>query len=106
VSLLSQNLPDLSRRFAVCRTGIEIQIKHAYILFNGPQWPETGETMNICRTTRFAGLMVAVLMTIAIHGAMLWKFDAVAHEGELAVNPQLPAIVTLESVNIVASHKS
>jgi hypothetical protein len=62
--------------------------------------------MNTNRTTRFAGLMVAVLMTIAINGAMLWKFDAVAHEGVFASNPQLPAAVSLESVNIVAARQS
>ena len=56
--------------------------------------------MNTNRTTRFAGLMIAVLMTFGINGAMLCKFDAVAHEGVFASNPQLPAMVTLESVNI------
>jgi hypothetical protein len=63
--------------------------------------------MNTNRTTRFAGLMIAVLMTVAIHGALLWKFDAVAaQEGVFANNPELPAVVTLESVNIVASRRS
>ena len=39
---LSPNLPHPSRQDAVCRNGIEIQNQHPYILFNGPQWPETG----------------------------------------------------------------
>jgi hypothetical protein len=62
--------------------------------------------MNTNRTTRFAGLMVAVLMTVVINGAMLWKFDAVAHEGVFASNPQSPAVTTLQSINIVAARHS
>ena len=33
------------------------------------------------RTTRLAGLLVAVVITTVINGAMLLKFDAAAHEG-------------------------
>ena len=36
------------------------------------------------RTTRFAGLLMAVLITATIQGTMLWQFDAVAHEATLA----------------------
>ena len=36
------------------------------------------------RTTRFAGLLLAVLITATIQGTMLWQFDAVAHEATLA----------------------
>ena len=60
--------------------------------------------MNTNRTTRFAGLLVAVLMTVAINGAMLWKFDSVAHDG-YASNGQAPTVVTLGTVNVVA-HRS
>jgi hypothetical protein len=57
--------------------------------------------MNTNRTTRFTGLLVAVLMTVAINGAMLLKFDAVAHEA-YASNGQTPTTVTLATVNVVA----
>ncbi len=57
--------------------------------------------MNTNRTTRFAGLFVAVLMTVAIHGAMLLKFDAVAQEGHASTG-QTPTVVTLGTVNVVA----
>ncbi len=61
--------------------------------------------MNTNRTTRFAGLLVAVLITVAINGAMLWKFDAVSREAVLATNGQAAAVVTLERVSVVA-HRS
>jgi hypothetical protein len=60
--------------------------------------------MNTNRTTRIAALLVAVLMTIAINGAMLLKFDAVAQEGH-ASNGKAPTVVTLNTVN-VATHRS
>ncbi len=53
--------------------------------------------MNTNRTTRFAGLLVAVLMTVVINGAMLLKFDAVAQEATLVNND----VATLRTVNIV-----
>ena len=52
-------------------------------------------------TTRFAAVMLAVLMTATLNGAMLWKFDAVAREGALASSGQA-SVVTLETVTIVA----
>ncbi|MFZ4479732.1 MAG: hypothetical protein ACOYNZ_07555 [Rhodoferax sp.] len=61
--------------------------------------------MNTNRTTHFAGLLGAVLMTVAINGAMLWKFDSVAQEGAVAnggQTPTLATLATLESVNVVA----
>lgn len=57
--------------------------------------------MNTTRTTRFAGLLVAVLMTVAINGTMLLKFDSVAQEG-YASSGQTPTVVTLGAVNVVA----
>lgn len=57
--------------------------------------------MNTNRTTRFAGLLVAVLMTVAINGALLLKFDSVAQEG-YASTAQMPSVVTLGTVNVVA----
>lgn len=60
--------------------------------------------MNTNRTTRFTGLLVAVLMTLAINGAMLSKFNSVAQEG-FASNGQASTIVTLQTVHVVA-HRS
>jgi len=57
------------------------------------------------RTTRFVGLLIAVLLTVAVNGAMLWKFDAVAHDATLA-SGQSPSVATLEKVNIVANRHS
>ena len=58
--------------------------------------------MNTSLTTRFAGLLIAVLMTVTINGVMLLKFDAVAHEG-YASNGQAPTVLTLGTVNVVAA---
>ena len=57
--------------------------------------------MNTNRTTRFTGFLVAVLMTLAINGAMLSKFNSVAQQG-YASNGPASTVVTLESVNVVA----
>ncbi|MDD5333438.1 MAG: hypothetical protein PHS32_06805 [Rhodoferax sp.] len=54
------------------------------------------------RTTRLAGLMFAVLMTLAINAGLLWQFDSVAQKGTLAQGSQGPTLVTLERVDIVA----
>jgi hypothetical protein len=84
-----------------------IQIQGAYILFNGPQWPpKWREQMNTSRTTRFTGLMIALLITVGIQGSMLWTFDAVAYAGQLASAAQPPYAVTLESVQVVAPRHS
>ena len=60
--------------------------------------------MNTDHTTRFAGLLVAVLMTVAINGAMLLSFDALAQVGH-ASSSQNPTVMTLSTINIVA-HRS
>ena len=57
--------------------------------------------MNTNHTTRFAGLLLAVVMTLSINSALLVKFDSMAHEGH-ASNGQQPAVVTLDTVNVVA----
>lgn len=54
--------------------------------------------MNTPYTTRLAGLLAAVLMTVVINGAMLWKFDAVAHESTMAHSGETPTVVTLHTV--------
>ncbi|MCX7246101.1 MAG: hypothetical protein NTX31_00245 [Burkholderiales bacterium] len=61
--------------------------------------------MNTNRTTRFAGLLLAVLMTVGINSALLWQFDVVAHEGVTATSGQVPVVAKLETVTIVA-HRS
>jgi hypothetical protein len=58
-------------------------------------------TNRTTRTTRFAAFMLAVLMTVAINGAMLWKFDTVAQEG-VPSNDAPAAVVTLETANVIA----
>ncbi len=58
--------------------------------------------MTTNRVTRFAAFMLAVAMTVAINGAVLWKFDNVAHDAGVIYNGQIPAVVTLQTVNIVA----
>ena len=60
--------------------------------------------MNTNRTTRFTGLLIAVLITVAINGAMLLKFDSVA-QAEYASNGQNPTVVTLGTANVV-THRS
>ena len=62
--------------------------------------------MNTSRTTRFTGLMIALLITVGIQGSMLWKFDAVASAGQLASAAQPVYAVTLESVQVVAPRHS
>jgi len=46
--------------------------------------------------------MLAVLMTVVVNGVMLWKFDTVAHETNMAHSGQIPIVVTLETVNSIA----
>ena len=62
----------------------------------------TGEDMNTSNITRFTGLLIAVLMTIAIEGAMLLTFDALAQQG-YASSGQTPTVVTLGTVSVVAA---
>ena len=47
--------------------------------------------------------MAAVLMAFAVNGAMLWKFDTVAHEADMASSAQRQIVVTLEPVMVVSS---
>lgn len=58
--------------------------------------------MTTTYTTRFAALIVAVLMSVAIQGVMLSGFDAVAQAGLVANSGRTPTVVTLERVTIVA----
>ncbi len=58
--------------------------------------------MNTNRTTRFAGLLLAIAMTVGINSALLWKFDAVAQAGLASASAQIPVAANLEAVNIAA----
>ena len=58
--------------------------------------------MKTTYTTRFAALSVAVLISVAINGAVLSGFDAVAQAGIVANSGQTPTLVTLETVTVVA----
>jgi hypothetical protein len=42
-------------------------------------------------------------MAFAVNGAMLWKFDSVAHEAEMASSAQRQIVVKLEPVMVVSS---
>lgn len=53
-------------------------------------------------TTRLAGLVVAVVMTAATHGAMLWQFDGVAQSAAPIQCAQTPVLATLDTVVVVA----
>ena len=61
--------------------------------------------MNTSYVTRISGLLIAVLITVAINGTMLLKFDAVAQEGMIANSGKTPTVVTLGTVN-VGAHRS
>jgi hypothetical protein len=58
---------------------------------------------NTSRTTRISCLVAAVLMTLVIHGGMLWTFDSVAQEAGMAGGGQGQIVVKLEPVMVVAS---
>lgn len=58
--------------------------------------------MSTDRTTRLAAFALAVLMSFAINGVMLWQFDSLAQNGVLA-SAEPAAAMTLETVSIVAS---
>jgi len=47
--------------------------------------------MNTTRSARIAGLLIAVLLTAAVHGALLWQFDSLAQEATLAAAAQSQA---------------
>jgi hypothetical protein len=60
--------------------------------------------MNTSRSTRFAGLLMAVTMTVAVNGAVLLMFNSAAKDG-YASNVQAQTEVTLDLVTVVA-HRS
>jgi hypothetical protein len=60
--------------------------------------------MNTNRSTRFAGLLMAVTMTVAVNGAVLLMFNSAAEDG-YASKSQPQTIVTLAKVT-VAAHRS
>ncbi len=61
--------------------------------------------MNTNRTTRLTGLVLAIVITAALQGAMLWKFDAVAQEATLAAAAtQNSSVASSRQVSIAAPH--
>lgn len=52
-------------------------------------------------TTHFAAFVVAAVMTVATQGTMLWQFDQVAQQNNLALASQASA-VKLDTVTITA----
>jgi hypothetical protein len=60
--------------------------------------------MNTTRTTRFAGLLMAVTMTVAVHGAVLLTFNSASQDG-YASKSQAQTVVTLAPV-VVVGHRS
>lgn len=59
--------------------------------------------MNTATTTQITSFLAALLITAAINGGMLSKFDAMAQQATAAQSG--PALVTLNTVTIVA-HRS
>jgi hypothetical protein len=60
--------------------------------------------MTTSRSTRFAGLLMAVTMAIAVNGAVLLMFNSAAQDA-YASKSQPQTIVTLATVTVV-SHRS
>ena len=56
--------------------------------------------MNTARNDRFTALVVALVMTASLHGAMLWKFDSVAHQATVAQRDLDATAVTLNTVGV------
>jgi hypothetical protein len=56
--------------------------------------------MNTANTTHIASLLAALLITTAINGSILMRFDDMAQQGALAQRG--PTLMTLNTVTIVA----
>ena len=54
---------------------------------------------NVTRTNRLASLMVAVLMTLTVHGGLLLGFNAVNQDEAMV---QTSEVTVLDTVTIVA----
>lgn len=53
-------------------------------------------------TTHIAAFVVAVVMTVATQGTLLWQFDSLARQTPWAHSDQSPTVVTLQTVTITA----
>ena len=54
-------------------------------------------------TTHFAAFVVAAVMTVATQGTMLWQFEQVAQQNNLALASQASTLVVkLDTVTITA----
>ena len=60
-----------------------------------------GATTMSKTTTHFAAFVIAAIMTLATQGTMLWQFDQVAQQNNLALaNQALTTVVKLDTVTI------
>jgi hypothetical protein len=76
-----------------------------YILFDGPRRPYLQtclpeKNMNTANTTQITSFLAALLITVAINGGMLMKFDDLAQP--TPATQSAPTVVTLNTVTIVA----
>jgi hypothetical protein len=56
--------------------------------------------MNATRNDRFTALVVALVMTASLNGAMLWTFDSAAHQAAVAQRDPGATAVTLNTVGV------
>ena len=61
--------------------------------------------MKISNTTRLASITLAALLTVVTNGSMLVTFNSVAQNAAQEQIGQAPAVVTLNTVTVVA-HRS
>lgn len=62
--------------------------------------------MNTARNDRFTALVVALVMTASLNGAMLWKFDSVAHQAIVAQRDLGATAVTLNTLGVAFTHSA
>jgi len=60
--------------------------------------------MNTARSDRFTALLVAIVMTLSLNGAMLWKFDSVAQDATVTQHNHPATAVSLNTVGAVFSY--
>ena len=61
--------------------------------------------MKISNTTRLASITLATLLTVVTNGSMLMSFNTVAQIASSEQSNQVPTLVTLDTVTVVA-HQS
>ena len=58
--------------------------------------------MKISNTTRLASITLAALLTVVTNGSMLMSFNSVAQNAASDQRVQVPTLVTLDTVTVVA----